>query len=386
MRGGGEPADVLELSFVPNVGLTPAGPLLALREPEDAPDRPVGVHPRPARSRRLRARPGSRGPRSVRSELSLARRFDGQAGHAPVRERRDAGHDGRIGFHGPRPNLNWRFDRSTGRRHPPIRTTLEPARQLPVRMPATAAISAHPPTREVPSMARKPSARRPKRSAKSGKSKSTKQIKRKRPVPTKAKGSARKASPAPRLARKVLNRAASKAPLAAKPAARPTREPAPQGEGLRPGRSPQAGEGRQGRQPWSDRRWGRGPGQDPHGAASKERWSSRPSRPSARHREPRDTHPAGAATAAARPRSRALPDWPGESLTVGMMAPEFSLPSTLGRKVSLNEFRGKRVILYFYPEGRHARLHHGSMRVPRPPARASSQRTRSCSGSASTTS
>jgi peroxiredoxin Q/BCP len=44
------------------------------------------------------------------------------------------------------------------------------------------------------------------------------------------------------------------------------------------------------------------------------------------------------------------PDWPGESLTVGMLAPEFSLPSTLGRKVSLNEFRGRRVILYFYPK------------------------------------
>jgi len=44
------------------------------------------------------------------------------------------------------------------------------------------------------------------------------------------------------------------------------------------------------------------------------------------------------------------PDWPGDSLTVGMMAPEFSLPSTLGRKVTLNEFRGKRVILYFYPK------------------------------------
>ena len=44
------------------------------------------------------------------------------------------------------------------------------------------------------------------------------------------------------------------------------------------------------------------------------------------------------------------PDWPGESLTVGMMAPEFSLPSTLGRKVTLSEFRGKRVILYFYPK------------------------------------
>jgi peroxiredoxin Q/BCP len=33
-----------------------------------------------------------------------------------------------------------------------------------------------------------------------------------------------------------------------------------------------------------------------------------------------------------------------------MLAPEFSLPSTLGRKVSLNEFRGRRVILYFYPK------------------------------------
>jgi peroxiredoxin Q/BCP len=44
------------------------------------------------------------------------------------------------------------------------------------------------------------------------------------------------------------------------------------------------------------------------------------------------------------------PDWPGESLTVGMEAPEFSLPSTLGRKITLSEFRGKRVVLYFYPK------------------------------------
>ena len=43
-------------------------------------------------------------------------------------------------------------------------------------------------------------------------------------------------------------------------------------------------------------------------------------------------------------------DYPGESLTVGMPAPEFSLPSTLGRRVTLNEFRGRRVILYFYPK------------------------------------
>jgi peroxiredoxin Q/BCP len=44
------------------------------------------------------------------------------------------------------------------------------------------------------------------------------------------------------------------------------------------------------------------------------------------------------------------PDWPGESLTVGMEAPDFSLPSTLGRKVTLSEFRGRRVVLYFYPK------------------------------------
>ncbi len=44
------------------------------------------------------------------------------------------------------------------------------------------------------------------------------------------------------------------------------------------------------------------------------------------------------------------PDWPGEGLTVGMEAPAFSLPSTLGRKVTLAEFRGTRVVLYFYPK------------------------------------
>ncbi|MEK7348945.1 MAG: thioredoxin-dependent thiol peroxidase [Candidatus Eisenbacteria bacterium] len=44
------------------------------------------------------------------------------------------------------------------------------------------------------------------------------------------------------------------------------------------------------------------------------------------------------------------PDWPGEGLTVGMEAPAISLPSTLGRKVTLAEFRGMRVVLYFYPK------------------------------------
>ena len=44
------------------------------------------------------------------------------------------------------------------------------------------------------------------------------------------------------------------------------------------------------------------------------------------------------------------PDWPGEGLTVGMEAPAFSLPSTLGRKLTLAEFRGTRVVIYFYPK------------------------------------
>jgi peroxiredoxin Q/BCP len=45
-----------------------------------------------------------------------------------------------------------------------------------------------------------------------------------------------------------------------------------------------------------------------------------------------------------------LADYPGESLTVGMEAPEFTLPSTMGRPVTLSEFRGKLVVLYFYPK------------------------------------
>ena len=34
----------------------------------------------------------------------------------------------------------------------------------------------------------------------------------------------------------------------------------------------------------------------------------------------------------------------------GKAAPEFSLPDAAGNKVSLKEFRGKNVILYFYPK------------------------------------
>ena len=38
------------------------------------------------------------------------------------------------------------------------------------------------------------------------------------------------------------------------------------------------------------------------------------------------------------------------TLRVGQLAPAFTLPSTQGRAVSLRDFRGQRVILYFYPK------------------------------------
>ncbi|MBI4548766.1 MAG: thioredoxin-dependent thiol peroxidase [Ignavibacteriae bacterium] len=38
------------------------------------------------------------------------------------------------------------------------------------------------------------------------------------------------------------------------------------------------------------------------------------------------------------------------SLKIGDKAPEFSLPSTDGKTISLNDYRGKKVVLYFYPK------------------------------------
>jgi len=38
------------------------------------------------------------------------------------------------------------------------------------------------------------------------------------------------------------------------------------------------------------------------------------------------------------------------SLQVGSRAPEFTLESADGKKVSLKDFRGKKVVLYFYPK------------------------------------
>ena len=37
-------------------------------------------------------------------------------------------------------------------------------------------------------------------------------------------------------------------------------------------------------------------------------------------------------------------------LEVGMKAPDFTLPDKLGNPVSLSDFRGKKVVLYFYPK------------------------------------
>ena len=38
------------------------------------------------------------------------------------------------------------------------------------------------------------------------------------------------------------------------------------------------------------------------------------------------------------------------SLEVGDRAPEFSLPADGGSEVALNDYKGKPVVLYFYPK------------------------------------
>src|SRR5437763_15394316 len=40
---------------------------------------------------------------------------------------------------------------------------------------------------------------------------------------------------------------------------------------------------------------------------------------------------------------------PEETLKVGDVAPDFELPSDTSQTVKLSDFRGKRVVLYFYP-------------------------------------
>lgn len=38
------------------------------------------------------------------------------------------------------------------------------------------------------------------------------------------------------------------------------------------------------------------------------------------------------------------------TITVGAKAPDFSLPSTEGKTVTLGDFKGKKVVVYFYPK------------------------------------
>ncbi len=45
---------------------------------------------------------------------------------------------------------------------------------------------------------------------------------------------------------------------------------------------------------------------------------------------------------------------------VGAQAPAFTLPSQTGAAVSLSDFKGKWVVLYFYPKDFFERLHRGS--------------------------
>ena len=48
----------------------------------------------------------------------------------------------------------------------------------------------------------------------------------------------------------------------------------------------------------------------------------------------------------------------------GKKAPAFSLEGNDGKKHSLEDYKGKTVVLYFLSEGQYAGLHEGSLRFP----------------------
>ena len=53
------------------------------------------------------------------------------------------------------------------------------------------------------------------------------------------------------------------------------------------------------------------------------------------------------------------------SVEEGNKAPDFTPPTDGGGKLKLSELRGKPVVLYFYPEGRHVGLHRRGLRLSR---------------------
>jgi peroxiredoxin Q/BCP len=190
-------------------------------------------------------------------------------------------------------------------------------------------------------MARKSSTRRPKRAVKSGKSKSPKGKGTR--VPTKRKA-VKKAGPKARVAKKAAPSRASKSTSRSKP----TTKVAPRSKAARPAAAAPSKAPAKAVTPVVVK--GKAAVAPGRGSQSAFEFDSEPAISTFSEKTPK-TPPVPGPTprrrSAAKPGS---PDWPGESLTVGMMAPEFALPSTLGRKVTLSEFRGRRVILYFYPK------------------------------------
>jgi len=190
-------------------------------------------------------------------------------------------------------------------------------------------------------MARKSSTRRPKRAVKSGKSKSPKGKGTR--VPTKRKA-IKKAGPKARVAKKAAPSRASKSTSRSKP----TTKVAARSKAARPAAAAPSKAPAKAVTPAMVK--GKAAAAPGRGSQSAFEFDTEPAISTFSEKTPKTPPVPGTPPrrrSAAKPGS---PDWPGESLTVGMMAPEFSLPSTLGRKVSLSEFRGRRVILYFYPK------------------------------------
>ena len=50
-------------------------------------------------------------------------------------------------------------------------------------------------------------------------------------------------------------------------------------------------------------------------------------------------------------------------LKIGQKAPEFTLASDTGKQLSLKDFKGRRVLLFFLSQGKHSRLNSRSVRV-----------------------